>query len=419
MVANTTNESATLTLTGTDSHEESTSIGASLTWSTELNLFGLVNQKVSATLSGGDQWSITDKTINSESVGIPRGDLGCLFDSASLATVTPWPASHRPAHLCSGSPAVIDAAKDPKDAADAMSHWDDPTATNKVFALTSNPFYSNTPTISGVSYCISKNSVNPESHLFGLSTTIPLSGWSIGGSFSAETKLGLIGFANASLAVTVTASHEWATEHDENQTGTAIVDPGYTDWIQMYTRQVTITGDYSFSANGTDYQVNNVTITEPDNAPPDQPQGPYTATVFTVVGQTGPCQGTTGFRHLLSSGGVRSAERIKPSISRSCQTPPERLRSCGAVSTREQSPRCPLHALSRPVDPSLRTVPTPRSVTGTGSLPTVAPPHPGQPRVTRLRTTISEHRSSTPMSAYGRSSRTRARTEASPESRRS
>lgn len=53
----------------------------------------------------------------------------------------------------------------------------------------------------------------------------------------------------------------------------------------MYTSQVTITGNYSFTANGTDYQINNVTISEPDNPLPGQPQGPYTGYVFTVLSQ--------------------------------------------------------------------------------------------------------------------------------------
>lgn len=374
VVENTTNEPATLTLTGTDSHEESTSIGASVTWSSELGFFGLANQKVSATLSGGHQWSTTDKLIQSHNATVPPGDVGCLFDSASMATVTgdftltlsgityhinnvtitdpaqaaSGPAvtfttgrgkigqpclrvqagaqqgagneatsrgstakSHRhgskPKHhkgagkgstnpgghqslalvgpagapLLSGTPVAIDASKDPQQAGDAMSHWDQ--ATNKQFVLTSNPLYTNSPTLSGDAQYTPKTD-GPEQYSLNVEHDYS-SQWSVGGSFSAETKLGIIGFANASLAVTVTASHEWTTEHDENQGVTATVDPGYRGWIQMYTGQVTITGNYSFTYNGTDYQINNVTITEPDNSPPDQPQGPYTATVFTVVQQ--------------------------------------------------------------------------------------------------------------------------------------
>lgn len=373
LVENTTKEPATLTLTGTDSHEEATSIGASLTWTTELGLLGLVNQKVSATLSGGHQWSTTDKTINSESVTVPGGDVGCLFDAASEATVTgdftfttpqgityhvnnvtvtdPAQATNGPpvvyrpglapigqpcalvtvdakgqsrggaaaseatarrrkpdgrkvrpkgknhrrgaalggvaspgAPLTTGTPIVIDAAKDPQAAASAMAQWDAPTTTNQNFVLTSNPVYADTPTISGDAYYLPKDYPHPEAHALSVEHDYS-SQWSVGGTLSAETTLGIIGFANASLQVSVTASHEWTTEHDENQTVTATVDPGTNNWIRMYTGQVTVTGDYSFTANGTDYQVNNVTITEPENAPPSQPQGPYTATVFTVVAQ--------------------------------------------------------------------------------------------------------------------------------------
>ena len=374
VVENTSNEAASLTLSATDSHEESTSIGASLTWSTELGIFGLVNQKVSATLSGGHQWSTTDKTIDTESVTVPAGDVGCLYDSASMATVTgnftvttpegityhlndvtvtdPAQAANGPAAeyvpgrakigqpctlvtvdatrgvggeakpatakrttpkrrthskgssqhqkgaqrvmlgavtradapLTSGSPVVIDASKDPQGAGDAMAHWDDPGTTNKEFALTSNPKYTPTPTISSTSYCLPPDYPNQEQKGFALEHDYS-SQWSISGTFSAETTLGIIGFANASLQVSVTAGHEWTTEHDEDEQVTANIDPGYNDWIQMYAGQVTITGDYSFTWNGTDYQVDNVTITEPANSAPDQPQGPYTSTVFTVVGQ--------------------------------------------------------------------------------------------------------------------------------------
>lgn len=372
VVENTSNEPATLSLSGTDTHEESTSIGASLTWSTELGIFGLVNQKVSATLSGGHQWSTTDKRTDTESDTVPPGDVGCLFDSASMATVTgdftlttpegityhlnnvtvtdpaqavngpavefrpgrgkighpcevvtldsardvgkqatmatlrgtthkrrrhPKPQHHKgaprvmpgavtraDAPLTSGSPLVIDASKDPQAAGDAMAHWNDPGTTNKAFALTSNPIYGPTPMTSSNAYCLPPDYTNPEQKEFAVEHDYS-SQWSISGTLSAETKLGIIGFANASLQVSVTAGHEWTTEHDENEQVTANIDPGYTDWIQMYAGEATITGDYSFTWNGTDYQVNNVTITEPANSSPDQPQGPYTSTVFTVVAQ--------------------------------------------------------------------------------------------------------------------------------------
>jgi len=382
VVENTTKEPATLTMTGTDSHEESTSLSASVTWSTELGFFELANQKVSATLSGGHQWSTTDKQIQSESVTIPGGDVGCLFDSASMATVTgnftldldeityhinhvtitdPAQAANGPAvdytpgratigkpcavvqvgglggahhktpkhhkakgkskragkhhsrggkhhrrgskgstnsqsqlgrtlvgpagaPLLTGTPVIIDAAKNPDAAAAAMAHWAESTTTNKDFVVTSNPLYSHTPTYSGNAYSLPKSYPTPEQH--GLSVEHDYSSqWSIGGTLSAETKLGIIGFANASLQVSVTAGHEWTTEHDENQAVTATVDPGTINWMEVYTSQVTITGNYSFTANGTDYQIDNVTITEPDNPPPSEPQGPFTGYVFTVISQ--------------------------------------------------------------------------------------------------------------------------------------
>jgi len=76
-----------------------------------------------------------------------------------------------------------------------------------------------------------------------------------------------------------TAEHEWVTSHSDSQSVSALIDPGYIDWIEGYTREVTFTGDYAFTANGVNYQVNNVTITEPGNSE----TGPMTAQTYIVI----------------------------------------------------------------------------------------------------------------------------------------
>jgi hypothetical protein len=172
---------------------------------------------------------------------------------------------------------VIDAKSDPKDAASAMALF--PGASDKSFMPTSNPIYTNTD------QAVESNPYQvPTSYAHsvptGLSATqSSASSWSIGGMVSSETTLSILGFANASVTVTFSASHEWVNTHSVSQTVTATVDPGYIDWIEGYTRQVTFTGDYSFTANGVSYQVNNVSITEPGNSE----LGPEAAPTYIVI----------------------------------------------------------------------------------------------------------------------------------------
>jgi hypothetical protein len=344
VVNNATTEPVTLQLQGGDTTSETTSIALTLSWSSSLDILGLVNQSVSASITGGHDWSTSVMDSQSYSVTINPAQKGWLEWAVSSATITgdftftwqppintpgvpigkinyhvinatvtepgrgqdpavpaiTWephlesiasqkvihrPATTRPARastsrLTGSNPVmIINAATDPDKAADAMKLW--PGATNQNFTATSNPMYTSTqPAPLGDSFQVPANWPNPEDTTFTRAQSSE-SSWSLGGSVGAETTLSALGFANASVSVTFTANHQWTTSHTDTQSITVPVPPGYVSWIEGSTGQVSFTGNYSFTAQGTDYEVNNVTITEPGAAD----SGPMAAFTYLVVTQ--------------------------------------------------------------------------------------------------------------------------------------
>jgi hypothetical protein len=87
-VQNATNEPVTLSLTGGDTHQETTSIGLELRWSASLDILGLVNQTLSASITGGHSWGTSDTTSNAIDIPIDPGDEGWVQTSTTNATVT-------------------------------------------------------------------------------------------------------------------------------------------------------------------------------------------------------------------------------------------------------------------------------------------------------------------------------------------
>jgi hypothetical protein len=71
-VINTTTEPDTLALTAGDTQQETTSIGVEVGWSTGLDILGFANTKISATVTGGHSWSITDTTARQTRSRSPR-----------------------------------------------------------------------------------------------------------------------------------------------------------------------------------------------------------------------------------------------------------------------------------------------------------------------------------------------------------
>ena len=312
------------TLGGGDTKEETTSIGLEVSWSTSLDILGLVNQQVSASITGGRDWTTSLEDSQSYTVDIEPDNQGWLEWAASSAQatgdftftwtapsglVTPagityhvnnatvtqpgrnngsggvppvtWrpqvepnptsaqrkvtyggvtiiPAGPSPSpSLTGGNPSVdIDAATDPGGAAQAMQLW--PNATNTNFTATSNPIYTSTqPQGITNAYQIPPN-LPAESTSFEVDQTNS-SSWSLGGSVGGKTTLSALGFANASVSVTFTASHQWTTSQTNTQIITVEVQPGSESWIEGSQGQATFTGDYAFTAQGTDYTVRNVT----------------------------------------------------------------------------------------------------------------------------------------------------------------
>ena len=332
----------TLELDAGDSKEEETSIGLELSWSTSLDILGIVNEQVSASVTLGKDWSTSITEDQSYSVTIDPGQQGWLQWAASSAQITgdftftwtaptggagityhvnnatvtepgrngnpnvpaiTWrpyvvanptsaqrkvihggvtiiPARPSPSPSLTGNPSVdIDAATDPDGAAQAMLLW--ANATSKSFTATSNPVYTSTqPQVLSDAYQVPADQTEPESTSFTKGMTSS-SGWSIGGSVGEQTTLSALELVNTSVSVTFSASHQWSTSQTNTQTITVEVLPGYESWIMGSQGQATFTGDYTFTAQGTDYTVRNVTITYPAAAD----AGPLTAFTYFVVDQ--------------------------------------------------------------------------------------------------------------------------------------
>ena len=332
----------TLELDAGDTKEEETSIGLELSWSTSLDILGIVNEQVSASVSLAKDWSTSYTEDQSYNVTIDPGQQGWLQWAASSAQITgdftftwtaptggagityhvtnatvtepgrngnpavpavTWrpyvelnptstqrkaiyggvtiiPARPSPSPRLTGNPSVdIDAATDPDGAAQAMQLW--PNATNTNFTTTSNPVYTSTqPQVLSDAYQVPADQTEPESTSFTKGMTSS-SSWSIGGSVGEQTTLSALELVNTSVSVTFSASHQWSTSQTNTQTITVEVLPGYESWITGSQDQATFTGDYTFTAQGTDYTVRNVTITYPAAAN----AGPMTAFTYFVVDQ--------------------------------------------------------------------------------------------------------------------------------------
>lgn len=161
-----------------------------------------------------------------------------------------------------GNTVTIDAAKDPTAAANAMKLF--PDATDKSFTATGNPAYSQT----GWELASSSSINNPPSGNGNVTQTVEAthtagSSLSIGGSLEASTTLSALGFASAKVSVKFSAEHQWTTEHSDSEEVKATAIPGKVVWVVASHRESSFTGDYTFTANGTTYHVNNIIITMP------------------------------------------------------------------------------------------------------------------------------------------------------------
>ena len=188
------------------------------------------------------------------------------------------------AFAATDNPVTINAAADPAAAKTAMDQL--PTATDPHFTPTGTPSYDQS------SWMLASNSSvnNPPDakNDAGKDVTIShdaTSTWSLGGSVEGGGGLSAFNLANAEVNVKFTANHEWTNETKDAETIYAIAKPGKVVWVVASHSQVTFTGDYTFTANGTNYQVTNVTLTEPAPLPLNEGTDPQAGITYAVVEQ--------------------------------------------------------------------------------------------------------------------------------------
>ncbi len=103
------------------------------------------------------------------------------------------------------------------------------------------------------------------------------SGWTLGGSVEVAA-----GMANLEFSAKFTGEYEWSTQQTGKDTVTVNATPSKVAWIVASHRQMSITANYTFTADGTTYHVSNVSITQPvraHNSDGDQ----LTATTYRAV----------------------------------------------------------------------------------------------------------------------------------------
>jgi hypothetical protein len=180
-------------------------------------------------------------------------------------------------------------------------------ATNKSFTPATDPTFNNTGWIAAPGGAAEENnapdggSLEPEEYSVSNATS---SSWSLGASIG--TKLGGgIGFAEASVSLKLSAAHSWGTTTADTVTIDADVAPGQVVWVEEAQSSATYTGTYSFTANGTNYQVTNLTITTPASK---NNNDPLTAVNYRIVQEpiskvaqaVGAAQNTFNARQLTS-----------------------------------------------------------------------------------------------------------------------
>ena len=210
--------------------------------------------------------------------GITGGSLALAGSAGATTTLNPHALAAAAAPVT-----VINAVQDQQGAAAAMKLFDDATTTNKSFATTTDPSYNTTGWAVAPGGLEEENNAgvggDPEAVTYRVTNAVD-SSWSLGGSVGVSAGGG-IGFAQASVSLKLSASHTWGTTTGDAIEIDASVDPQKMVWVLQSQTIATYTGTYSFTANGTNYQVTNVTITTPVNNSKDP--NPLTATNYRIV----------------------------------------------------------------------------------------------------------------------------------------
>ncbi len=175
---------------------------------------------------------------------------------------------------------TIDAKADPAGAAKAMQLFD--TATDRSFNPTIDTVYSQTKwDLASASSINNPPNSGKDVEQDLEATHTETSSSSIGGSVGGGWELKALGFANAKVSVKFSYGHQWDSQVSSATTVSAKAKPGKVVWIIASNSEVTFSGDYTFTTNGTKYKVTNVQITEP--APqPGSGGDKLTATTYAV-----------------------------------------------------------------------------------------------------------------------------------------
>ena len=163
---------------------------------------------------------------------------------------------------------IIDAKTDPAAAQAALALYSG--ATNTDFTPTSAPVYSSTgwgtvyDADGQAAQSVTGNAQTGQS----VSESITVSheqgsSWSLGGSLEISGGVNILDVVDAELSATVTANHTWDSSDSDGQTIRITAVPGQTVWLESNISTGTVTGNFTFDVNGTRYEVDDVTITQP------------------------------------------------------------------------------------------------------------------------------------------------------------
>lgn len=165
-----------------------------------------------------------------------------------------------------GSLVIIDAKADPKGATDAMTLYGG--ASNATFTPTAAPVYAQTgwsPVYDSEGELASSVTGKPDQPMQETVTVSHAhnSSWSLGTSLTTTAGFSVLDAVNSELSATFTAKHTWSAADGDGQSITITAEPGKTVWLEENVSTAKITGNFTFDANRTHYEVDNVSITQP------------------------------------------------------------------------------------------------------------------------------------------------------------
>lgn len=197
-----------------------------------------------------------------------RGPLAVVAGSAAAIALIACSglAAANAATTGAGSLVIIDAKADQKGAADAMTLYGG--ASNATFTPTAAPVYAQTgwsPVYDSEGKLASSVTGKPDQPMQETVTVSHAhnSSWSLGTSLTTTAGFSVLDAVNSELSATFTAKHTWSASDGDGQSIVITAEPGKTVWLEENVSTAKIIGDFTFDANGTHYEVDNVSITQP------------------------------------------------------------------------------------------------------------------------------------------------------------